>query len=194
MSMNDNFTGSPAIAREADMAMRQSQAEQKHSPEPWHFDNYGDVVAGREPVKVHGFRLSSGGLAKENTARIVACVNVCKGIPQVVLENTEPGRAFVWWDAYISLPRAAIEAPSFREWSDRTSDELRMLRKQHSELLKALRALTASVSDLASESEGVTGLHLNGNLADWDELLSEGGYLSAHAEATEILAKYKEQV
>lgn len=46
------------------------------------------------------------------------------------------------------------------------------------ELLEALRHLVRSVDDLIAESEGVYGLHLNGDPASWDSL-TEGGRFEA---------------
>lgn len=44
------------------------------------------------------------------------------------------------------------------------------------ELLAALEGLTADLSGLISDSYGVTGLHLNGDVAPWGELLPGGRF------------------
>lgn len=44
------------------------------------------------------------------------------------------------------------------------------------QLLDALRKLTNDVTDLINDSGGVYGLHLNGDLASWDELTEGGRY------------------
>lgn len=61
--------------------------------------------------------------------------------------------------------------------------------------LELLRALEDSVSCLIGSSEGVYGLHLNGDPAPWSEL-TEGGafedWLLSHSEARAFLASLKE--
>lgn len=44
------------------------------------------------------------------------------------------------------------------------------------QLIARLRKGISAVDALISESEGVAGLHLNGNIAPWDELRSGGRY------------------
>lgn len=54
------------------------------------------------------------------------------------------------------------------------------LKKQNADLLAAAKAL----QDLISDSGGVYGLHLNGDMAPWDSLLAGGKYeewLVAHS-------------
>jgi hypothetical protein len=49
----------------------------------------------------------------------------------------------------------------------------------HDDLVAALKTaqrFVASVRDLISDSHGVAGLHLNGDLAPWDELLPGGRF------------------
>lgn len=43
-------------------------------------------------------------------------------------------------------------------------------------LREALANLVHEIDDLVSESEGVAGLHLNGDVAEWDDLLPGGPY------------------
>lgn len=45
------------------------------------------------------------------------------------------------------------------------------------EALKLLRNLTSSFWDLAKFSDGVTGLHLNGDIATWDYHFNQNGKL-----------------
>lgn len=65
----------------------------------------------------------------------------------------------------------------------------------HDKLVGALAELTAAVIDLIESSDGVAGLHLNGDLAPWNEL-TEGGrfdsWLCSLAEAERTLAALKE--
>jgi uncharacterized Zn finger protein (UPF0148 family) len=59
-------------------------------------------------------------------------------------------------------------------------------------LREALKALRKDIDDLVSNSQGVAGLHLNGEIADWDSLLSGGSFgawLGSVELADEALAK-----
>lgn len=51
-------------------------------------------------------------------------------------------------------------------------DELKALQKENAILRKGIAAVRA----LIVESEGVTGLHQNGDTAPWDSLLPGGGH------------------
>ncbi len=44
------------------------------------------------------------------------------------------------------------------------------------ELVEALKNLVSAIDSLAAESEGVTGLHLNGDVAKWEDILPGGQY------------------
>lgn len=44
------------------------------------------------------------------------------------------------------------------------------------ELVEALRKTLAAIDGLMAESHGVVGLHLNGDIATWDELVAGGKY------------------
>ena len=43
-------------------------------------------------------------------------------------------------------------------------------------LRETLEYVLSSVNDLIADSEGVTGLHLNGDFAPWEELMEGGRY------------------
>lgn len=62
------------------------------------------------------------------------------------------------------------------------------------ELLDSLQSLVGSVYGLIHESNGVYGLHLNGDSAPWSEL-TEGGHfeewLLPLSEASDVIDKYK---
>lgn len=49
-------------------------------------------------------------------------------------------------------------------------------REQRDELLAALEGLTGDIQALIGESYGVSGLHMNGDIAPWDELESGGRF------------------
>lgn len=49
-------------------------------------------------------------------------------------------------------------------------------RLREARLREALANLVQEIDDLVSESEGVAGLHLNGDVAEWDDLLPGGPY------------------
>jgi len=52
------------------------------------------------------------------------------------------------------------------------------LRGVNATLLEALNRLLHDVDDLTSSSQGVAGLHLNGDIAPWSDLV-EGGHMEA---------------
>ncbi len=65
-------------------------------------------------------------------------------------------------------------------------DKLEKLKKEN----ETLRAGLDAVRQLVHESEGVSGLHFNGELAPWDELLAGGEFdhwLSDYSEAIETM-------
>lgn len=76
----------------------------------WHQDQYGNAIDCRgNDIKVNGFALSGSEEAKENTRRILACVNACEGIPtyQLFVENNNPNNLGAVIDA---LRQKLIEA------------------------------------------------------------------------------------
>jgi predicted Rdx family selenoprotein len=54
--------------------------------------------------------------------------------------------------------------------------EILRARQIASELLEAAEAVLSDIDALIAESEGVYGLHGNGDLAPWDELTEGGPY------------------
>jgi hypothetical protein len=66
----------------------------------------------------------------------------------------------------------------WKKWQTRAVPDTRQLVEQRDALEVALRFLIRSVDDLIAESEGVYGLHLNGDPAPWDSL-TEGGRFEA---------------
>ena len=54
--------------------------------------------------------------------------------------------------------------------------EILHLRAENARLREALVALVDAVDALAGDSEGVGGLHMNGDLAPWNELLPGGQF------------------
>lgn len=54
--------------------------------------------------------------------------------------------------------------------------EIRALRARVAHLEKTARALVYEVYELASESTGVAGLHQNGEVTEWDDLLPNGTF------------------
>jgi hypothetical protein len=53
---------------------------------------------------------------------------------------------------------------------------------------EAVKRLVQNIGDLASESEGVAGLHRNGDLAPWDELF-QNGWLESYVIARDVIAE-----
>jgi len=62
------------------------------------------------------------------------------------------------------------------------SGDLDALRAECERLRGVIQALLDDVRGLALESEGVAGLHLNGDLATWAELFAPNGHLCDFAE------------
>lgn len=64
------------------------------------------------------------------------------------------------------------------------------------ELLMALEDLVSDIEALISESEGVVGLHRNGDVATWDELDVTGQYSEwlgeSYAQAKEVIRRAKD--
>lgn len=62
---------------------------------------------------------------------------------------------------------------------------------QQDEALDVLRRIVSEIDGLVSESEGVAGLHRNGDLAPWEELLPGGRFerLSSLDDARALIAK-----
>ena len=64
------------------------------------------------------------------------------------------------------------------------------------QIAEALDKAVRSISELISFSRGVDGLHLNGDVAPWDELRTGGRFeewMIEFDEAQEFLQKYHEQ-
>jgi hypothetical protein len=86
-------------------------------PEPWDYDG-GDIFALADPdcplASVHetseGFE-GDDPVAYANARRIVACVNVCQGIPTEAVEAMRPG----WWQRNAELLAAAVEVATWLE-------------------------------------------------------------------------------
>lgn len=73
--------------------------------------------------------------------------------------------------------------------------EMQKVEMENQDLLAALKECVTAVNDLIAESEGVYGLHLNGDYSPWSEI-EEGGrfetWLLPIADATRLIAKLKE--
>ena len=128
----------------------------KHTQEPWqvHHDidagewpmiMAGGVVAGKIIANVNpkSFCCVGGDFVEmpsaDNARRIVACVNFCAGISTENLEDNEP-----------------------LSW---LTEQYNAVKDQRDELLAALQGMI----DIANDSQGVAGYHLNGEVADWGE-------------------------
>jgi hypothetical protein len=61
------------------------------------------------------------------------------------------------------------------------------------ELAAALKGLHSDIEDLIGESHGVYGLHLNGDISPWGELVEGGRFerLTHLSAAREALSKYE---
>ena len=78
--------------------------------------------------------------------------------------------------------------------SEQRSAELTRLRQLNAELVEGLTALVNDVRGLVSESNGVYGLHLNGDVSPWPELLPDGEFerLGSLMQAKTLIARAKE--
>ena len=129
----------------------------KHTPEPWkisHDDSteewsivtnqHGSIIANVNEETGPELVGSAPAIRKmpglENARRIVACVNACAGVRTEALEH----RAHL------------LKA---------VDDDIAQLTAQRDQLLVALQGMI----DITSDSQGVAGYHLNGEVADWGE-------------------------
>lgn len=118
-----------------------------HTPEPWRVGRPGTVVSdtpvpgmgGSDAVEYYGGHLIGESIIEANSRRIVACVNACAGMRNDELEG----------GLLIGVMQSKIDR----------------LECQRDELLAALQGMI----DIASDSQGVAGYHLNGEVAGWDE-------------------------
>lgn len=88
----------------------------------------------------------------------------------------------------------------FEEWKNGanariSNDSIERIKlvEQNKDLRDALRVLANAIEDLANHSTGVAGLHLNGDMAEWDELMPGGRYeewLSALGTAKDLLRRH----
>lgn len=92
-----------------------------------------------------------------------------------------------------------------QKWMDHISSERDSFEQERDQLKAQINSMKQAIDDLVCNSEGVTGLHQNGEMAPWDELLTGGRFeewltvfddtpsqcLAAHnAEVIERAAKY----
>ena len=133
-----------------------------HTKEPWRvaeesFDNDGiqesviRALGGRAVIAVTlEFGENNPNMREANARRIVACVNAVAGVTD---EQFDGG-----WTAQ-GLSKYAVS-----------------LEQQRDELLGALEGLAGDIQGLIEESDGVNGLHLNGDVATWGELEAGGRF------------------
>ena len=132
----------------------------EHTKEPWCIGRAGSIVAddpvpemsGSDAVEYYGGHLICESVVDRNARRIVVCVNACAGIPTDDLE-TSPKHGL------LHLAEFANE-----------------IVQQRDELLGALEGLAGDIQGLIEESDGVNGLHLNGDVATWGELEAGGRF------------------
>ncbi|PTR05381.1 MULTISPECIES: hypothetical protein [unclassified Novosphingobium] len=70
--------------------------------------------------------------------------------------------------------------------------EQKPARASYDEVVNALRALRKDIDDLVNHSQGVAGLHMNGDIAEWDSLLPGGSFenwMLSVSDADEVLAR-----
>lgn len=72
---------------------------------------------------------------------------------------------------YVLWTDGDLSAPS-PEWAERIVTAVNC----HDELVEASRAALEAIDDLIDESDGVYGLHRNGDVSPWDEINSGGRF------------------
>lgn len=94
----------------------------------------------------------------------------------------EPFGAFEFGDAQGDKTRAFAQV---------VIDAHERVRQAAPDLMAALQGLLADIEGLIDESEGVAGLHLNGDVADWGSLVEGGRFerLSNLSAARAAIAK-----
>lgn len=149
----------------------------EHTKGPWavNFTKFSEVRAENGAVIAHCVKLTSLTNLEANARRIVACVNACEGISTEHLENSLP---------IVELVGRHSEALR----------EIEALKAERAELAGALNALVDDINTLASESHGVVGLHRNGDVATWGEILPGGRFerMSSLELAESVIAKAAE--
>lgn len=120
-----------------------------HTPEPWILFEVGDRFKHQCPASSDRTSILTTAMEDdvqfgavyndEDAKRIVACVNACAGMRNDELEG--------------GLLLGVM------------SKKIERLEAERLELIKALE----SFLDLVGDSHGVSGYHLNGDIAEWDE-------------------------
>lgn len=74
------------------------------------------------------------------------------------------------------VPIEFIQREKLASMASHAASLIRSQAARIEKLEKALRGLTDDISGLIDESEGVYGLHLNGDPSPWDELVAGGRF------------------
>lgn len=151
----------------------------EHTKGPWavNFTKFSEVRAENGAVIARCVKLTSLTNLEANARRIAACVNACEGVRTERLENSLP---------IVELVGRHSEALR----------EIEALKAERAELAGALNALVDDINALVSESHGVAGLHRNGDVATWDEILPGGRFerMSSLEPAESAIAKAAEMM
>lgn len=155
----------------------------EHTKEPW-------IIDGREELATNFYSGDATGAIiggcphykfaprsleerKANVRRIVACVNACVEVDTSTLESIAGKGLFsLAIDAVNEREEIKLERDALLVDRDNWCEDARALResqerlwKQRDELRATLKGLLAIVED----SQGVSGYHRNGDIAEWDE-------------------------
>jgi DNA repair exonuclease SbcCD ATPase subunit len=163
----------------------------KHTPEPWSFDKYDNIIAGSDRLLLGGIatpmtaghRMDEG---KDNARRIVACVNACRGLPTDELEQkgvvAAVGAELLKLDGQL----AELRQERQREHDLRVSlaGELEVAKQQIDELLEEMQV----ISKINWRSE-LAGLDRPADFAERQAALSAFG--NAQSIAKKSIAKAK---
>lgn len=145
------------------------------TPGPW-FVLYGDDECFQCSTAIASEKTREGNDGLFNDDEHLVAVTYRQRYPFVAMDDDDCGEAN---SAYIAAANPAVTLALIAQ--------LRAAR----EFLPVLKGLVADIQGLMSESEGVAGLHRNGDVAPWDELEPGGRFerLSSLSAAIDVIGK-----
>lgn len=107
----------------------------------------------------------------------------------IPMPNTDSGPLFSPEDGPIYADiaeRVVADLKESREYAMALQQELKDRSAKSDPVIAASKRVLHDIDDLVANSEGVAGLHMNGEVADWESLMA-GGAFGAWLESVEIL-------
>jgi hypothetical protein len=92
--------------------------------------------------------------------------------------------AHKYFVAYIQRTQTGVNSMTNSTGKQAIEENYMTERQQIESLKREMNAIITEIYDLMLESDGVSGLHLSGNLADWGWLMSNGR-LAVYAQSIE---------